>query len=93
MDIVGAMVKCAIDNCVAFNPNEAIKNTSDLLPHLKITNFIILTYTTKNVVAWRNKIPNKLNIKKRKTDFGIGAAHEIFVGDSNFTRGNDLCLV
>lgn len=77
MDGVGAAVKKAIDNAIAFNPNMSILNTRDIMEILPITNVAYSTYSKEDVLKWKVILPDTKNIKIRCKSFGIESAHEV----------------
>ena len=85
MDGVGAVVKTAITNTIAYNPQGVIRNTEQLLNYLPpFQNIKITTYDEeehqKNVEILPKQIKN-LKIFT-KCGFGIGKVHEYTINQS-----------
>ena len=57
MDGVGASVKHTIKDTLAYNPNEVIRNTEQLLKYLPKTNISISSYNNMALKIFHLKFP------------------------------------
>ena len=82
MDGVGSAVKTAIKNTSAFNPDQPVKITEQLLDRLPIMKKVIVgTYTDADLNSFKEMYPSnieELNIVA--PSFGISLVHEIQEG-------------
>ena len=78
MDGVGASVKHTIKDTLAYNPNEVIRNTEQLLKYLPKTNISISSYNNMDVENISSQIPSSENLSIISFGFGVSKVHEIF---------------
>ena len=76
MDGVGAVIKNAIDQTIAYHPNDTVTSTKDVLRLLELIDVELYTFSDADITSQSNLLPPAKSLRLICKKFGISLVHE-----------------